>query len=668
MRNARSGCIPALTALLVCANALAADVPAPPTPESPETTTIEIRGVRAREKAGLSTLTRDELGRVPGTGGDPMKAVQVLPGVTSMVDASSEPAVRGARPSDNLYYVDFLPVGYLFHTGGFASVFNGDLIRRFDMVSAAWSPEYGDALGAVFDLSLRRPRSDRVGGKLDFSFLGGTALVEGPLSNALSFFLSSRRSWFDLVTDQVEDEDEGVSFTMPVYSDLQGRLLWSLNERNGVRLDYSRAADRIEFSIEPDARIAQQEPVLAGDSRDRKAYDSLALVWDGDLGAWGAHTLALGHMVTTQSTQIGSAGRIDADLGTTYLRHQAAWSLAGAHDLTLGASLQRQRVDVDIDFQDPRCTEFDPDCDLTGAPRVQTVQRSSQPLADVYVNDRWRLAPAWAAIGGLRYSRDGYLDRSHVEPRLGLEWSGPARTQVTAAVGRHNQAPAIDQSLAVIGNPRLMRLRSTHATLGVGQGLDGGWSWRAEVYAKRFTDLVVSDPDTQYRNGASGSARGLELLVKLDPGGRWSGFASLSLARAERRNDVTGERFPFDFDQPLIANLVGQYRLTERWQFGAKWSVHSGSPYTPIVGTGTYPDGRVQPLYGPINSERLPPYHRLDLRVDARFTPTFSAYFELINAYNRKNVAGYRYSADYSTREEVYQLPLLPSFGVVWAF
>ncbi len=665
MPNAQTAWKPALLALLAAASAAAADEPAP---AAPEAVSIEIRGVRARDKAGQSSLTREELGRVPGTGGDPMKAVQVLPGVTSVSDASSEPAVRGARPSDNLYYVDFLPVGYLFHTGGFASVFNGDLIRRFDMYSAAWSPEYGDALGAVFDLSLRRPRSDRIGGKLDFSFVGGTLLVEGPLSSELSFFLSGRRSWFDLVVRQVEDEDEGVSFTMPVYSDVQGRLLWSLDDRNRLRLDYSRAADRIDFSVRPDARIAQQEPVLAGDSRDRKGYDSVAVVWDGDLGAWGAHTLALGHMVTRQSTKIGSAGRIDAELATDYLRHQALWTLGGAHDLTVGASLQRQRVDLDIDFQDPRCTEFDPDCDLTSAPRVQSVQSSSQPLADLYVNDRWRLSPAWAAIGGLRYSRDGHLDRSHVEPRLGLEWSGPANTQVTAAVGRHNQAPAIDQSLAEIGNPRLMRLRSTHATLGVGQRLGGGWSWRAEVYGKRFTDLVVADPDTQYRNGASGTARGLELLVKLDPGGRWSGFASVSLARAERRNDVTGERFAFDFDQPLIANLVGQYRLTERWQFGAKWSVHSGSPYTPIVGTGTYPDGRVRPLYGPINSERLPPYHRLDLRVDARFTPAFTAYFELINAYNRKNVAGYRYSADYSSREEVYQLPLLPSVGVVYAF
>ena len=57
--------------------------------------TVEIRGVRAREKIGVSTLSSDELKKVPGSGGDPMRAVQVLPGVASINDASSEPAARG---------------------------------------------------------------------------------------------------------------------------------------------------------------------------------------------------------------------------------------------------------------------------------------------------------------------------------------------------------------------------------------------------------------------------------------------------------------------------------------------------------------------------------------------------------------------------------------------
>ena len=41
-------------------------------------------------------------------------------------------------------------------------------------------------------------------------------------------------------------------------------------------------------------------------------------------------------------------------------------------------------------------------------------------------------------------------------------------------------------------------------------------------------------------------------------------------------------------------------------------------------------------------------------------------YFEIINAYNQCNVAGYDYDVEYTqeSKEQVCQLPFLPSFGV----
>jgi TonB dependent receptor/TonB-dependent Receptor Plug Domain len=675
MKTLVSTPIAAACAALFCLSdmALAQDnTTATATPQP--TQSIEIKGVRLREKASQTTLTSDELKRVPGSGGDPMRAVQSLPGVASADDSSSEPAVRGARPSDNLYYVDFLPVGYLFHVGGLTSVFNADLIRRFDMYSAAWSPEYGDALGAVFDLSLRRPRTDRIGGKLDISFLGATALFEGPLGKDKSFFLSARRSWFDLVAKTGEDKKEGVSFTTPVYTDSQGRFLWTLNDNNRVRFDFSTASDRSEFTVKQDARIALQQPVLAGSSSDRQGYTSAALVWDADLGNAGAHTLALGNMSTRLSTKVGAVGAYTARISNSYLRHQVQISAGKNHDLTLGASVQSQQVKADIDFRDPRCTEFDPNCDPTNAVRVLTQQDERQNLADVFVNDRWRLTPRLTATLGLRFNQDGYLKRNTTEPRLGLEYSWSPQTLITAAAGRHNQAPAIEQSLRGVGNPRLSRLQATHVAVGIQQRISAGWNWKAEVYGKRFEDLVVSNNTTNYANGASGTAQGFELLIKREPAGsNWSGFLSLSVAKAQRKNEVTGERFAFDYDQPVNLNLVGSYKLNDRWSFGAKWSYHTGTPTTPIVGSFQVVDGpnrttRFRPIYGSINSQRLPDYHRLDLRVDAKFSPRLTAYAELINAYARKNVGGYSYSADYKTREEVYQLPVLPSLGLQYSF
>ena len=408
--------------------------------------------------------------------------------------------------------------------------------------------------------------------------------------------------------------------------------------------------------------------MLAGDSSDRQSFTSLAAVWESDISAGLNNKLALGQMQKRQSSRIGSAGRVTLDSTTTYLRQQLLLAVGKSHELTLGASAQSTLLDVDLDFKYPRCTEFDPNCDISSAPRLLSRQAVRQNAADLYVNERWQFDAQWTAIAGLRLSRDAYLRHTALEPRLGLEWAWSAQTTLSAGLGKHNQAPDLDQSLAQIGNPKLKPLQSTHAVLGLTQSLSQGWSWRVEVYAKQFDNYAVADPVLNYRNGASGQARGVELLVRKEAVGPWSGFASLSLSRARRQIDATGENFPFDFDQPVIANVVGQYKLSDRWQFGARWSYHTGSPYTPVVGTGLYPDGRVRPLYGSINSQRVPAYHRLDLRADAKFTPRFTGYVDLINAYGRKNVSGYSYSADYRTREEIRQFPLFPSLGIKYTF
>ena len=79
--------------------------------------------------------------------------------------------------------------------------------------------------------------------------------------------------------------------------------------------------------------------------------------------------------------------------------------------------------------------------------------------------------------------------------------------------------------------------------------------------------------------------------------------------------------------------------------------------------TDTYPNGRIRPVYGAINSERLPAYHRLDLRADFALSKQSRIYFDLINAYNRENVEGYVYNADYTARRPVYQMPMMISIG-----
>ncbi len=675
-------------ALLLCAAAHAqpatADAAATPAAAASQPTggtlpPVIVTGRReAPTPASRSVLTGDELRSVPGTGGDPMKALQALPGVAVADDSSSAPAVRGSRPDDNAYYIDFLPVGYLFHVGGLVSVVHSDLVDKFELYSAAFGPEYADAIGAVLDVTLRPPRTDKLGGTLNVSLLGADFLVEGPVNDKQSFYFAVKRSYLDLLIDTVEDEDSGVIVTVPRYSDYQGKYIWNLTPGHSLSFHATGASDHLDFKIPASSGLGTQQPVLAGDSAIDTSYGTQAVVWDADFGPSTSNKLALGHTLDVNTSLVGTALKATARSHTGFLREQFKFKPGADHQAALGGSLEAVRARYDIDVQDARCTEFDPACDYTSADRKRVTGRIDASVTNLYAKDRWQMAPEWAFTGGVHFTHDNYLHRRYTEPRLGVEWQWSPSLLFTAAWGRHNQFPDGEQVLDGLGNTGLWHLRATHSVLGVSQQWGGGWSWRVEAYEKKFTDFVVADPALNYVNGASGQAHGLELLLKKDAAkegastsrlsGRLSGWLSLSLSRARRHNDQTGQDFPFSFDQPLILSLVSQYKLSDRWQFGGRWSYHTGAPNTPIIGTSTYPDGRVQPLYGGLNSERLPAYHRLDLRGDFILSPRFRVYGEVINAYARKNVSGYSYSADYSSRKIVTQLPFLVSFGVLYRF
>lgn len=669
MKPALAGACAALFASLAQAQGEVAPPPAAaasqPAAQLPR---VEITTRSERIPTSRSVMTGDELRSVPGTGGDPMKALQALPGVAVADDSSSEPAVRGSRPNDNLYYVDFLPVGYLFHMGGLVSTVHSELVQQFDLYSAAFGPEYGDAIGAVLDVTLRPPRTDRLGGALNVSLLGADALIEGPVNDTQSFYFAVKRSYIDLVLDTVEDEDSGVIVSIPRYWDYQARYVWNLSAAHQLSFHATGASDHLDFRVPAGSTLATQEPVLAGDSAIDTAYGTQALVWDGDFGGHVRNKLAIGHTLDRNTSSVGTALRATAKANTAFVREQFRFKPAAGHDTTLGVTHDAIRLDYDIDAQNARCTEFDPDCDYTSAPREQGRARVRADITNLFASHRWQATDTWALSAGVHHTRDGYLGRRYTEPRVGVEWKGPFDTTFTAAWGRHNQFPSGEQVIEGFGNTRLWHLRATHSMLGVAQTLPDGWSWKLEAYQKTFSDFVVADPDVNYVNGASGRSHGAELLVKKDSGARLSGWFALSLSRARRHHDVTGQSFPFDFDQPVIAHLVAQYKLAERWRLGAKWSYHTGSPETPIVGSFTEPDGRVRPLYGPLNSERLPAYHRLDLRGDWLLSPRWRFYGEVINAYARKNVSGYSYNADYSQRKKVTQLPWLLSFGVLYRF
>lgn len=107
---------------------------APPLPRAttktpaPVVEQVDVRGLRA-EAGRTASLSRAEVRQVPGTFGDPFRAVEIMPGVTPIVSGLPYFFVRGAPPGNVGYFLDGLRVPVLFHVGAGPSVVHPGLVK-----------------------------------------------------------------------------------------------------------------------------------------------------------------------------------------------------------------------------------------------------------------------------------------------------------------------------------------------------------------------------------------------------------------------------------------------------------------------------------------------------------------------------------------------------------
>jgi hypothetical protein len=173
---------------------------------------------------------------------------------------------------------------------------------------------------------------------------------------------------------------------------------------------------------------------------------------------------------------------------------------------------------------------------------------------------------------------------------------------------------------------------------------------------------------------------GIELFYRGAPRPRASWTAGYTVSRVEDR--VEGLWVPRATDEPHALELAGHLQMPHEWTLSATWLYHTGWPTT-RVGGRVASDGEgqevVEPVLGPIRGERLPDYHRLDLRLGRGWDlgrGRLTAYLDLQNVYGRNNLRGFesfRFALGAEGEPEAFAEPVrwvgfVPSFGVRWSF
>jgi Carboxypeptidase regulatory-like domain/TonB-dependent Receptor Plug Domain len=167
-------------------------------------------------------LDREEIRRIPGSGGDIFRALDILPGVVATGEFSNF-TVRGNGPRDNLIIVDGIPFDKVVHFdqslgeqeeidgGGRYSIFAPNVIGNARFSPGGWRASEGGKNGSLLELELAEPNefSSTVGARIDI--VGAEVDYEGPtyVADDTSVLLSARSFDFSNLFEAIDEPHIG---------------------------------------------------------------------------------------------------------------------------------------------------------------------------------------------------------------------------------------------------------------------------------------------------------------------------------------------------------------------------------------------------------------------------------------------------------------------------
>lgn len=672
-----------------------------------ESTGIEEIVISAETKAKttevlMSQVKLDKKGleRIPSVGAenDIVGAFSVTPGVVTTGDQGGQLYVRGGTPIQNKILLDGMTIYNPFHSIGFFSIFETELVKNVDIYTGGFDSRYGGRISSIMDITYRDGDKKHFGGKVSVSPFMGKLVLEGPLYRAKdgkpgagSFIFSAKHSLLDYTSKD---------------------LYRGINNGNGLPYNFTDLYGKMTFATGQGSKVS----VFGFNNYDKVDYSGAATLGFKQAGgglSWilvpsGGKTFIKGHLTSSRyETNFEEAGNsprnssiFGADLGfdfSYYLKNE------GSVDYGININLFRTNYNTTNEIgsiiEDENNTT-----EIGGYVNYK------------YVTSRWVLQP------GMRVQYYASLGTLSPEPRFAAKYNATDKLRLKFAGGRYSQnftSASSDRDIVNLFNgllsaptnvqenfvtdygknksPKNGLQYSYHAILGAEYDINKYLMINLEGYYKYFSQLSNINVNKLYEDNStfskiddvykkdflieSGRSYGADVLIKYTrnrifvwgvysyaKNTRWDGFSTYAPV----------------FDRRHNVNLVFAYTAGKKkdLEFNVRWNLGSGLPFTPTAGfyqaesfnNGVTTDyttsnsNSTNVLLGAFNSQRLPYYHRLDITVKKRFIFKNKTEMEIVasitNVYNRKNI----FYVNRVTNNIIYQFPFLPSLGVSYKF
>ncbi|HET9158390.1 MAG TPA: TonB family protein, partial [Myxococcaceae bacterium] len=283
-----------------------------------------VRGTREKKEVSQTTLSLQEIQRIPGTTGDALKVIQNLPGVARPPLNGGLIVIRGTSPRDSGIFLDGERIPLLFHFGGLTAVYNSELLESVDYLPGNFSPYYGGVVGGVVDVKSRNPKTDGFHGVLEVNAYNANVVLETPITDTLSIAAAYRRSYIDLILPLFLKADSPSFTVAPRYDDAQLKLTWKPNGKNTFQVLALHSQDALELITK--SSIAS-DPTLGRDFKNETGFNQARLRHTFVDSVWRVDTIA-GFDRTEVNLNIGNERGLTLGASTWAVRSTAELRLA----------------------------------------------------------------------------------------------------------------------------------------------------------------------------------------------------------------------------------------------------------------------------------------------------------------------------------------------------
>ncbi|WP_136483043.1 TonB-dependent receptor [Cognatitamlana onchidii] len=653
----------------------------------------------------LSASTIKEIPVVLGEA-DIIKAITLLPGVTTAGEGASGFNVRGGAADQNLILLDEATIYNSSHLFGFFSVFNPDAIKDLKLYKGGIPARYGGRVSSVLDIYQKEGNNRKFRMNGGIGLVSSRLLLEGPIKKEKGSFLLGGRSSYAHLFLPIFDIS-----SIAYFYDLNTKLSYKLNERNNIYLSgyFGRDVFRIQDSFENsygNAVFNFRWNHLFSD----KLFSNLSLIYsdyDYDLKLnfvefdWmsGIRNFNLKYDLKHYISQ-----KIKLQYGVNSIYHKfnpgdikPTTPTSGINPFKLTDKYAFENalyIDVEHNLSDKIALSY--------GLRFSTFHRLGQDELNIYTNDQavlfnddFQIYEKADPIGVETFKRsDVIASFSNLEPRAAVSYQLNSESSVKASYNRMSQylhllsntnSPTPLDIWTPSGKYIKPQLLDQYAVGYFKNFSNNKYSLELETFYKNVqnridyidgADLIANNAIEQVILNGRMRSYGLEMLLRKNEG-RFKGWVAYTLSKAEQQtpgrtpNETginNGQWYRAAFDKTHDISFTGSYDFNDKWKLNTNFLFQTGQPANFPNGQFEYNGLRV-PNFGSRNASRLPAYHRLDIALN--YTPKpkkktgWQSYwvFGIYNVYNRRNAASISFAQNQETgMNEALRLSI---FGIV---